>query len=198
MANANIPRGIIPYAYRSGAPYNGAVRVYYKPATANALYIGDPVLVLAATADANGVPGIDIATAGATNYLTGSFAGVANNAGQLVIPVLQGNPVYLPASTAAYIYVADDPTLLYWAQEDSDGGAMAATEASGNVDLVAGTGSTVTSYSGWELNSNTAGTGATLQMRIIQALQQPDNAIGDYAKWLVSINLHSLTNTSGV
>jgi len=40
MANANTPRGLQPYAYSWGAPYNGAARVYYVPAgNATALYL---------------------------------------------------------------------------------------------------------------------------------------------------------------
>ena len=203
MANPNTPRGIIPYAYASGAPYNGAVQVYYVPSgNATALYIGDPVTVINASSDANGIPTAEAATAGATNYITGSFMGVANNAGQLVIPVLQGNPVYLPASTAAYIYVADDPNLLFWVQEDSIGGAMLAASSSRNANLASGAGSTVTGYSGWQLDSSTVSTDATYQMRIMKALQQSDNQVGTsgtaYAKWLCRINLHTVTHTLGV
>lgn len=198
MANANTPRGMLPYAQRSGAPYNGSGRVYYKPATANPLYIGDPVLVLNATADANGVPAVDIATAGAGTYITGAFMGVANNAGRLVIPVLQGNPVFLPANTAAYVYVSDDPELLYMVQENSLPTALPAGAASRNVDLIAGAGSQITNFSGWQIDSNTLAASNENQLRIIQALQEVDNEIGTHAKWLVQINLHSLRNLTGV
>lgn len=199
MANANTAFGLRPLAYASGAPYNGAVQVYYVPAAnATALYLGDPLLVLDNSADANGVPAIGIAAAGGGTYITGTFAGRANNAGELVIPVLQGNNVYLPASTAAYIYVADDPNLVFEVQEDSVGGAMAAGAASRNVDLVAGSGSTYTSFSGWQLDSSTLQTTNTLQMRILRAYQSIDNSIGTYAKWLCRINLHSITNPTGV
>ena len=183
MANANSPRGIIPYAYRSGAPYNGAVRTYYVPSgNGTALYIGDPVLNVTNSSDGNGVQTAEIAVAGTTNTtltyaILGSFMGISNNAGQLTIPLLQSQPVYLPAATAAYIYVADDPTLLYWVQEDSVGGALVSGASGRNAPLVAGAGSTVTGYSGWQLQSSNLGTGAT-QMRIVQLLQEADNALG--------------------
>lgn len=200
MPNPNSPYGIKPYAYMSGAPYNGATRVYYVPANnGTALFLGDPLLVING-ADAFGVPAIGIAAAGSANSspITGAFQGVANNAGEVTIPVLQGQPVYLPANTAAYIYVSDDPFLLYSVQEDSVGGAMAATAASQNVDLVAGTGSAITGISGWQLKSSTVNTTAALQMRVIQALQEIDNAIGVNCKWLVKTNYSSLLSTTGV
>ena len=200
MANSNAPFGLRPVAYMSGAPYNGAARVYYVPVgNATALFLGDPVNLSANTADANGVPAVVIASAGAADQVLGSFAGIANNAGSLTIPLLQSQTPYLAASQAAYVYVTDDPFLLYEIQEDSVGGAMGAGAGGGNAELVAGTGSTVTGQSGWMLDSSTlsqVGTDATFQLRIIQALQQTDNAIGNYCKWLVKINqgLSAFTN----
>ncbi len=200
MANANTPRGLQPYAYSWGAPYNGAARVYYVPAgNATALYLGDPVTILNNSSDGNGVQSVGIGTAGSGAYITGAFMGIANNAGQATIPVLQSATPYLPASTAAYVYVADDPNLLWWAQEDSVGGAMVSGASGRNVDLVAGSGSTVTSFSGWMLDSSTLNTTATLQMRILQALQETDNTVAvAYAKWLCKINLHTMNNTTGI
>ncbi len=85
-------------------------------------------------------------------------------------------------------------------QEDSVGGAIVtATAGMKNIDLIAGSGSTVTGYSGWMADSNTIQTTNTLQLRIMQALVEEDNTPGtSYAKWLVKINLHSLNNLTGV
>jgi hypothetical protein len=203
MANTNAPFGIRPYAYRSGAPYNGAVRTYYVPVgNSTALYFGDPVILIHNSSDGNGVQTVEIATAGTTNItltyaVLGSFAGISNNAGQTTIPLLQSQTPYLPASTAAYIYVADDPTLLYVAQEDSVGGALVSGNVGQNVPLVAGAGSTVTNQSGWQLQSSSVGTTA-LQMRLVQLLQESDNAIGTNARWLCYINNHPWTQTTGI
>ena len=205
MANANAPRGIIPYAYRSGAPYNGAVRTYYVPVgNATALYMGDPVVLITNSSDGNGVQTVEAATAGGTNNggiayaVLGSFAGISNNAGTATIPLLQSQPVYLPASTAAYIYVADDPSLLYWAQEDSVGGALVSGASGRNISLVAGTGSTVTGFSGWMLQSSTLSAANAYQMRIVELLQKGDNTVGTYAKWLTFINNHPFNSTTGI
>lgn len=199
MANANTPRGIQPYAYAWGAPYNGAVRTYYVPVgNPTALYLGDPVQLVTASSDGNGVPTAEIATAGGGAYVLGAFMGISNNAGQATITLLQGQTPYLAAGQAAYIYVSDDPFLLYEVQEDSVGGAMVSGASGRNVDLIAGAGSTVTSFSGWQLDSSTLAVTNTLQMRIIQMLQQPDNAVGANAKWLTKINLHTMLNPLGI
>lgn len=197
MANSNIPRGLQPFAYAWGAPWGGAVRTYYVPAgNATALFYGDPVALVTNTSDGNGVPVAEIATAGAGHYLLGSFCGISNGAGQAVIPVLQSQTPYLAAGQAAYIYVSDDPFLLYEVQES---GAMASGASGGGAALVAGAGSAITSFSGWQLDSTTLEHGGTAQqMRIIQMLQRTGNAVGANAKWLTKINQHSMLNSVSV
>lgn len=205
MANSNTPFGMRPYAYMSGAPYNGAVRTYYVPAgNGTALYFGDPVNLVPNNSDGNGIPVAEIATAGSTHQILGSFAGISNNAGLTTIPLLQSQTPYLASGQAAYIYVTDDPFLLYAIQEDSNGGALSSNAgSSANGNLVAGAGSTYSSQSGWMLQSSSVvhTAGGTLQLRLIQALQEADNAIGNYCRWLVKINqgLSAFTqNAAGV
>lgn len=202
MANSNSPRGLVPYKYTWGQPYNGAYNVYYVPSTyATALYIGQPLIATGA-ADANGIPVVQTASAGTGNYILGPMIGIVDGGAPHVaeITVTRDLPIYHPASTSQYILVADDPNLLFWVQEDSDGGSIAtATSGMKNANLVAGAGSTVTGYSGWMLDSSTINTTATLQMRIIQALRETDNTPGSTnAKWLVKANLHSMNNTTGI
>ena len=192
MANANTPRGLQPYAHQSGAPFSGGLRTYYVPVgNAAALFLGDPVNLISNSSDGNGIPAISIATAGTGDQVLGAFMGISNNAGLTPITLLQSQTPYLAAAQAAYVYVSDDPDLLYWIQEDSVGGAMASGAGGGNANLVAGTGSTVTSESGWQLQSSSllhTQTTPFSQLRIIQALQETDNAIGVNCKWLVKIN----------
>src|ERR1700740_2642053 len=107
MANPNTPYGLRPYAYRSGAPYNGAVRTYYVPAAnATALYIGDPVAILVNSSDGNGIPTAEIATAGAgaTHFVLGCYQGRSNNAGARTITVTQDEAGYLAAATEAFLH----------------------------------------------------------------------------------------------
>lgn len=208
MANANIPRGLVPYRRTSGEPYNGSANIYYVPASYGSnIFLGDPIHIVTATADLSGIPGCGVVTQGNgtdsgvdTYYLVGAMVGIVSG-GNPVIGITQGDPVYHRASTAGYILVADDPDLLYEVQEN--GNMAGATPVAGavpgpgkNVDLVSGAGSTVTGWSGWQLGSASLSTSA-LQMRVIRLLEQADNALGTNAKWLCRINLNQQTSTTG-
>ena len=190
MANVDAAFGLIPVKYRDGRPYTGAYTRCYVPATdGTALYIGDPVQI-AGSADADGIPTVTRATAGGGNYIFGVVVAVE--------PSTAESYTYRPASTAAYVHVASDPDLMFLIQEDSDGGALAATNVGQNVDLVAGTGSAATGKSGFEADSSTANTTNTLQLRIHKLWESPNNAIGTNAVWQVSINLHQNRYTTGI
>lgn len=189
MPNVNAPRGLIPVCYTSGAPYNGAHNVYFVPASyATALFIGDPVIIITNSADANGIPVVNRAAGTTGTGITGVVVGGAIPAGQPTIGLTRDSPVYRPASVAQYIAVADDPTLLFEAQEDSVGGALVAGAGGRNIELIAGAGSTVTGYSGFQLDSSQLATTAAHPIRVLRAVQRSDNAIGANAKWLVKIN----------
>lgn len=190
MANANSPFGLKPVRYASGAPYNGACNRYYVPASdSTALFMGDPV-VINGSGDAYGVPGAIIATAGSAGRITGVVVGFEPTRAFETLG-------YRPASTAMYIYVADDPNLLFEIQEDAVGGALAVTDIGLNADLASGSGSTYTKQSGWQLDTSTKATTATLQVRIDSFQQRVDNEVGANAKVLVRINLPTQTGAAG-
>lgn len=198
MANSNTPRGLIPYRRTTGEPYNGAANIYFVPAgVSSAIFVGDPVTYLSNSADAVGIPAVTLATAGSSNYILGAMVGIVAG-GEPQIAITRDLPVYHQAATGGYILVADDPDLLFFVQEDSAGGAMVGGAGNRNVNLAAGAGSTVTGYSGWQLKSSSLATTNTLQMRVIRLLEQADNAVGANADWLCRINLHALTNQTGV
>ena len=199
MANTDIARGLVPVSYRNGAPYNGAVNVYYVPATdGTALYKGDPIAPVNAGSETNGIPTVTRATAAGGNYLMGCFMGLATH-GDPAVPIQFGDVNYRVASTERYILVADDPDLLFEMQEDGVSGAMGVGAPSRNVDMVAGVGSTATGWSGFELDSDTLNTTNTLQFRIHRPVDRVDNdPTLTNAKWLVSINLHHFNYTTGV
>lgn len=189
MANVDSAFGLMPVRYASGAPYTGACNRYYVPASdGTALFRGDPV-ILAGSADANGVPDVTRATAGSAGRITGVVVGVVNDAS------ITGK--HRPASTAGYVLVADDPNLLFEIQDDSVGGNLAATDIGLNADLASGTGSTVTGLSGFELDTSTKATTATLQLRIEGLVQRPDVEVGANTKALVRINLPTQTGAAG-
>lgn len=198
MANSNIPFGLRPIN-DNGTPWNGQGRMVAFPTSQTGnIFLGDPVVPLGGS-DAFGVPYVGIATAGATNPVLGGFIGICNGPAGSGYTITRDLPVYRQASIANYGFICDDPNQLYVIQEDSVGGALAAASAAfENANLVAGSGSTVTGFSGWLLDSSTAGTGSTLQLKILGLMRGPDNAIGNYAKWVVRINLPSLWAAAGV
>lgn len=197
MANADRPMGLAPIRYLSGAPWNGGGRVYCIPSTDGtyAYAPGDPV-VLAGSADAQGIPTITLATAGAGNLVLGpivSGAGALSFGGVYGVPA--DSPLVIPATKTRnyYVLVCDDPNVIFEIQEVSGGTAFTAAEVGLNADLVAGTNNGY--VSGWEVNNSGEGTGATIQLKLLGLARggkwgPGDNAFGEHAKWEVLINHH--------
>lgn len=201
MANANVPRGLIPYAMLWGQKYNGSFNTYFVPSSyGTALYVGDPVDIISSSNDANGIPAVKLGTVGSP--LVGVVVGIINGGDMGNInAVTRDLPVYHPASTAQYLAVCDDPNVLYEIQDDASSQATAPNLwASKNASLVTGSGSTVTGYSGWQMAASTVATTNTLDLKIMRPLQQPDNTIGSSAntnmnaKWLVKLNNSRFAN----
>lgn len=180
MANANSPQGLRPVRDGSNRPYSGGGNTYYISSAANDFYVGDPVIVNGG-ADADGVPTVVIATAGATNRVTGAILGFQVQ-GQTV-PTINGGP-YLPSGSSGYVIVEDDPNVTYEIQATT----LAAGDLEANSILASGSGSRITG-SGWYMDTGTKGTDATYQLRIVGVSQTPNNALGQYCKALVRINL---------
>jgi len=202
MANANKPMGLSPHSYISGAKWNGQGTVYaILQADTNAYAVGDPV-TLAGTADANGIPNVVLSTAGAGNPITGVIVGLgANVYGGMVGSTTQFSSVLIPATKPAgtnyYVLVCDDPNVLFEIQEGGAGTALAAADLGTNINLLSGANNGYAS--GWQLDNNSKGTGATLQCQLLRLKQTADNTFGQYADWLVRINNHSFkAGTAGV
>jgi hypothetical protein len=165
MANSDIAYGLRPYSYLSGAPYNGQARLYYVPSTdATALFLGTPVK-LAGSADTEGVA--DVTAASINDNVVGVVVGVK--------AVTEASLIYRAASTERYVYVADDPNILFSIQEDAVGGALAVASTGLNADWVGSGGSTDTGWSSIELDSNTAAATATLDFLIMGFVRRADN-----------------------
>jgi len=187
MPNTNAPSGFRPVRYASGTDYQGGGNIYHVPASdATALFIGDPV-VLAGSADANGVATVAKSTVG--GRVTGVVVGF--------VPSPAFTTMYRPASVAAYAIVADDPNLIFEVQEDAVGGALAAADVGLNADMILGAGVTATGMSGTQLDTSTKATTATLGWRIEGFVQRADNEIGANAKVLVRNNLPTGTGAAG-
>lgn len=199
MANANATIGLRPIS-DNGTPWSGQGRLVYFPTSqAGNIFLGDPIVPLGGS-DAFGVPAVGIATAGATNVVLGGFIGISNGPSGSGFTVTRDLPVYRQASIANYGFICDDPNQLYAIQEDSVGGAIAAgTGGFANGNLVAGAGSTVTGFSGWQLQSSSVtAPAATAQLKLLGLLRGPDNALGNFADWVVRLNLPALWSTTGI
>lgn len=193
MPNPTLGFGLKPVRHRSGAPYTGAANAYkIGTGDSTALAIGDPVQLAGSSID--GVPTITRATAGGGNFILGAVVGFE------IDQNIRANG-FRAATTAATVLVADNPDLLFEIREDSDSENVLAAEVGLNADLVAGSLSTVTRDSGFKLDSSTAATTNTLQLRIEGIVNdgQNETADTDAAKRLyVSINLHQRRNTTGI
>ena len=203
MANVNKPSGLSPVQYLNGAPWNGQARVYSIAYDYNtALYIGDPV-TLSGTSDTNGVPGIVLGTAGYGNAIIGAVVGIGRYESLMANPN-NLNITYYPANGDGntnpwYAMVADDPNIIFEAQDTGTSTAIAAGDIGNNIDLKTGTGNGF--ISGWGIDDNTINSGATRQMKLMGLVRTQNNAFGQYAKFLVKINNHvygSGTGTAGV
>lgn len=190
MANGNAPRGLAPLRYLSGAPYNGAVNQYYVAAgDSTAIYPGG-LVKFAGSADANGVASV-----------TGNVATGDSVVGVMISPAISdvgtNQLAYRAGSTAGYILVCDDPDVVFEIQEDSVGGALAATAVGNVADLTGFTaGSTFTGSSGMQVDSSTASAAGdgTQDVLLVGLVQRVDNEIGANAKWLVRLNNHAFVD----
>lgn len=185
MANLNAPRGFRPVQYAGGIPQNGRQTRYYVPSSvAHAVGVGDPVVRLTASSDPLGGPSCTLATVG--TYISGVVVAVDANAGDL------SKVGYLPASTGGYVYVNDDPTAVFEVQEGGSGTALTVATAVGqciNSITIAYANTTIGS-SVMQIDNGAVGT-STYTWIITGLVQSSDNAVGQYAKWLVKANLHT-------
>lgn len=195
MANVDKPNGFRPVRYLNGAPYNGAFTKYVVPAAdGTALFIGDLVKISGTGDTATGLRTVVQAAAG--DACTGVVVGFEPTAGSL------DTPQYRAASTRRIVYVADDPNILFEAQEDGVTDPLEMVDAGLNVNFVVGSGSTTTGASGMEIDSDTENTTATLPLRLIEAVQRADNELvtagQEWTRWIVRINNHQHGSSTGV
>jgi len=187
MANSNKPFGLRPIGTQSGADWRGKLRrVEFASGDSAACYVGD-VVKLTGTANAAGtipvvaISGVAEDSVGVLVSLDADFANESF-----------ATPLTRAASTARTGMVAMGQDVLYVAQEDSDGNAIEISEAGLNCNIIIGTPSDVYG-SGATLDSDSAADTSTHMLRLHHIYDAPDNALGDYARWVVSINAHQDT-----
>lgn len=201
MANSDTPFGLKPIRHAHGAPYNGAGRWYYINASyGTALFIGDPVTIVSGGSNTSSitVPGGGEFPAGTLPSIQAASAG-GPVVGAIVSFAAQPTDLettYSKASTQGVAFVADDPDLIWEIQEVSGGTALTAADVGLNASFVAGSGSTSSGLSGYELNNGTEASTAGLELKIIALANRVDNAIGEHAKWEVKLNDHTLAHAA--
>lgn len=192
MANANAPFGLRPIRDVSSGYVTGGARRYSVPASdGTAIYIGDLVKLngTGQTIDGNVYPDVIKAATGDT------FIGVVEG----FVATTRDSTIYRAASTQRIALVCDDPNGLFAAREGSSGTALTADDIGLNIDISVVAGSTVTGLSASVLNNATEATTNTLDLKIVNFVNAPDNEIGSSAMWAVRINRHTLVNqTAGV
>jgi hypothetical protein len=197
MPNVNRVNGFRPSRYLSGAPWNGKVNHYYT-ATGDsvALFVGD-LVKLSTTGDAEGKRTVVQAAAGdaCVGVVVGFVPDYAN---------LNAAP-YRLASTRRVVMVADDPNLLFEAQEDGDTDPLETADIGLNVEFIVAAGNTTTGQSGMQIDSTSHATDADHSLKLMGVKQSPDNEFVTggqaFTRWEVKINNHQLasgTGTAGV
>jgi hypothetical protein len=198
MANANVPSGLAPVRYRSGAPWNGAVNFYtYLAAETVQVWIGDPVTTIGnANADAFGTPAVKLAAAGAAVRGVVVGIGTTPQGGAYFNPAnlnLLTRPVNAQAGNY-YFAVVDDPDVLFEIQEAGAGAVLTATSCNRNTNFNLGTRTATLLVSPTFLDNNAVNTTSTLNLKLHGTVQRADNTpYTAFQKWLVSLNNHEFS-----
>jgi len=203
MANVNKPNGFSPVGNLLGSKWNEQGRVYAIPTadTTNSYAIGDCVMSRAGS-DSTGIRYIQ-KWGGATTTSAlplGIIVGirVADPGVSLVGTTLDLTQTYIPAGTRTsvrYIYVVDDPFVLFEAQFDSTGASQAQLSLNTAVTISAANQTSLSTSSPF---SDMVLTGpavtATLPIRMLGAVQRIDNevtsAASPYVRVLCKFNYH--------
>lgn len=203
MANVNKPNGFSPVGTLSGANWNEKGRLYAIANDASNTYAIGDVVMSAASADADGIPYVT-KWGGATTTSAlplGIIVGirVADPGVSLVGSSLSLEKSYLNKSAGArYVYVVDDPNIIFEVQFDSTAVAAADLHKNAAVTVTADQTSTLApsaQYSNTVLTSPAVT--ATLPVRLLGLVQRSDNAVGAYARVLGKWNFHEFGVTAG-
>lgn len=186
MANVNAPFGARPLRTQGGVPYSGQFHKYSIPSgDGTALFIGDFVTTagVGTGQTINGETLLDVTRAATGDVITGVVVGFH--------PDTRDSTVHRAASTQRVVFVCDDPNMLFLIQEVSTGTPLTANDLGLNINFVVGAGSAVTGLSGTTLNNGTEAVTNTLDLKLMEFDNSPDNEIGVAAqRWVVRINRH--------
>lgn len=205
MANANTPRGLSPVGTITGAAYNEQGRLYAIANDGTNTYAIGDIVKVAGSGDTNGVP--YVTKAATTDTPVGVIVGirVADPGVSLVGTTLALNTIYLPLNSGTrYVYVVDDPSVIFEVQGDATGVAVADIFKNAGLTITANQTTLAQSapLSNTVLNAASflaigSSGSLALPLQIIGLSQRVDNEPGAYAKALVKWNKHQFLNPVG-
>ena len=205
MANANTPRGLSPVGTITGAAYNEQGRLYAIANDGTNTYAIGDVVKVAGSSDATGIP--YVTKAATTDTPVGVIVGirVADPGVSLVGTTLALNTIYLPLNSGTrYVYVVDDPNVIFEVEGDATGVAAADVFKNAGLTITANQTSLSQSspLSSTVLNASSflaigSSGSLALPLQIIGLVQATNNAPGAYAQALVKWNKHQFLNPVG-
>ena len=203
MANVNKPNGFSPVGNLLGGKWNEQGRIYAIPTsdTTNSYAIGDCVMS-ASGSDSTGIRYIQ-KWGGATTTSAlplGIIVGirVADPSVSLVGTTLDLTQTYITAGTRTavrYVYVVDDPFVLFEAQFNSTGATAAQLSMNSAVTISAANQTSLSTSSPFsDMVLSSPAVTATLPIRLLGAVQRIDNevttAASPYVRVLCKFNYH--------
>jgi len=194
MANSTTPFGLRPVQTLLSGPYSGAVGAFSVAAgNGTAIYIGDLVTQAGTSQIIDGVVYQDVVQGATGDVFTGVVVGV--------LPTTRDSLLYRAASTQRILLVNIDPNADFLVKQSAGGTPLTANDIGLNANVVVGSGSTVTGWSGMSLDNTTEAGTNTLDLKIVGMPSGPGNDVGssvssgaDGSDFYVRINRHRYVN----
>ena len=192
MANVSRINGFRPVKHLNGSPYNGQSNIYYVASAGDEILVGD-VVKLAGSADANGIPSVDLSAAGdvsvgvVVGIMHSKFSPVGKmSTGAVSLDLPAANQIAV--SGAGYVLVADSPDVVY--EVETSNGTAAVENIGLNASHAVGARTAATVTSPATIDMGTEAVTPTLNFKLLGFSQKVDNEVGASAKMLVMFNVH--------
>lgn len=203
MANTNKPNGFSPVKSLTGAAWNGQGNLYAIASDGSNTYAIGDVVMSAASSTSAGIPyvqkwgGATTTSALPLGIIVGFATPPAGISLQGTSLTLEKQYLGLSAGTQ-YVYVCDDPHVIFEAQFDSTAIVAADLHKNAAVTITGDQTSTLSSAAPFSsLVLTSPAVTATLPVRLIGLVQRSDNAVGAYARVLCKWNYHEYGVTAG-
>lgn len=212
MANVSRPWGFRPVRYLGGAKWNGLTQTYaFSASQANDAFVGD--VVRFDTTNRSGsltdpyIPAVPfvqpVVAALTTNTIRGVIVGFLPQPEFNMTPSASLGVMYRVASTFRYAAVAEDPDVVFEAQESGNSYVTAANNGiNKTADIAYTAGSTVTGVSATVIDGTSFQTAAVRPFRAHRYTERVDNFnftasdVNSRAHWDVQIANSDLANAN--